>query len=326
MHLWLALLCTLAFVLLLCVEAGAKTDPSSGHRADWFHKARRGVFAHYLTGDETTVEEWNAQVDAFDVGGLAEQLAHIGAPYYFITLGQNSGHYCTPNAAYDRYVDLRPSKCARRDLIADLYEALHPRGITLLVYLPAGAPDHDETAMAGLEWTRGPHRNREFQIKWEQVIAEWSRRWGRKVAGWWFDGCYCPDEMYRHEEPPNFASFAAAARAGNPDSIVAFNPGVKDPIITMTEHEDYTAGEINEPEKVVCPGRWIGTAQYHMLSYLGPWWGAGPPRFSDERVVEMTRGIVEKGGVVTWDVPIQTTGLIPGEFVDQLAALRAGLD
>jgi len=29
---------------------------------------------------------------------------------------------------------------------------------------------------------------------------------------------------------------------------------------------------------------------------------------------------------VTWDVPIQTTGLIPGEFVDQLAALRAGLD
>ena len=109
-----------------------------------------------------------------------------------------------------------------------------------------------------------------FQQKWESVITEWSKRWGRRVSGWWFDGCYYPDAMYRHPEPPNFASFAAAVRSGNPDSLVAFNPGVLNPIITLTPEEDYTAGEINDPGKVVCPGRWVGKAQFHMLSYLGP--------------------------------------------------------
>ncbi len=56
--------------------------------------------------------------------------------------------------------------------------------------------------------------------------------------------------MYRTEEPPNFVSFAAAARAGNPDSIIAFNPGVVPRILSVTPHEDYTAGEINDPNRV----------------------------------------------------------------------------
>jgi len=29
-----------------------------------------------------------------------------------------------------------------------------------------------------------------------------------------------------------------AAKAGNPDSIIAFNPGVKTPVISLTEHEE----------------------------------------------------------------------------------------
>ena len=115
-----------------------------------------------------------------------------------------------------------------------------------MVYLPAGAPDQDEVAMKKLEWTRGPARNANFQRKWEQVIAEWSTRWGAKVRGWWFDGCYWPNAMYRFCSPPNFASFAAAARQGNPESAVAFNPGVTFPVIAESEQEDYTAGEIDD--------------------------------------------------------------------------------
>lgn len=316
------------------------------HRADWFKEARWGVFTHYmadtvLKGEDITVEKWNRAVDSFDVNALAECLARTGAGYYVITLGQNSGYYCSPNATYDRYVGISPSKCARRDLIADLYEALHPKAIRLMVYLPAGAPDRDPVAMQALEWQPGkyPHwaypgggpdggdpRLESFQHKWEAVIREWSMRWGKKVSGWWFDGCYYPDAMYRHPEPPNFESFAAAARAGNPESIVAFNPGVMVPIITMTRFEDYTAGEINEPDKVECVGRWVtgpdgARTQLHMLSYLGPNWAQGPPRFPDDQVIAFTRKIVEQQGVVTWDVPILSDGVIPQPFVNQLAAL-----
>jgi hypothetical protein len=273
------------------------------------------------------------------VNRLARQLEAIGAPYYFTTIGQNSGHYCAPNATYDSLVGIKPSKCSRRDLVSDLYDALAPRGIRLLVYLPSGAPAADAVAMKQLGWKWGfvgewpaawggertGLRLAEFQLKWEAVIREWSLRWGQKVLGWWFDGCYFADEMNRHPDAPNFRSFAAAAKAGNPDSLVAFNPGVLVPIISLTEHEDYTAGEISGAFPV-CPGRWVGGAQYHILSYLGSNWCRGDePRFPDEFVIGYTKHVNEKGGVVTWDMPITAEGVLPQPFVRQLTALGEAL-
>lgn len=300
---------------------------------EWLKDARWGVFTHYLTDANITVEDWNSRVDGFDVAGLVQQLISMGAPYYFITIGQNSGHYCSPNATYDSFVGTRSSKCSRRDLIKDLYDALVPNGIKLMVYLPSGAPAADPVAMQKLGWKWGfkgdwpswsneptGERLAEFQVKWEAVMREWSLRWGKNVSGWWIDGCYFADAMYRHPDPPNFESFAAALKAGNPDSIVAFNPGVLTPVISMTEHEDYTAGEISEvfPES---PGRWVDGAQYHILSYLGSRWGSGEPRFTNEYAIEYTKDVNSKGGVVTWDVPISVGGLIPQSFVDQLTVL-----
>jgi len=306
---------------------------------DWFRDAGWGVFTHYLTGERVTADAWNRLVDGVDVRRLASQLEGVSAPYYFVTIGQNSGHYCAPNATYDSLVGIRPSKCSRRDLIADLYEVLNPRGIKLLVYLPSGAPAADPVAMKALGWkwgykgewptAGGPERTglrlAEFQLKWEAVIREWALRWGKKIWGWWFDGCYFSDEMYRHPDPPNFQSFAAAAKAGNPEALVAFNPGVLVPVISLSEYEDYTAGEISEAFPV-CPGRWVGGAQYHILSYLGSSWCRGDePRLPDEFAIGYTRHVNSKGGVVTWDVPITPEGIIPQPFVRQLTALRQGV-
>jgi len=303
---------------------------------EWFRKARWGAFCHYLGKPEMTAEAWNDQVDAFDVPGLVEQLKSVAAPYFFLTIGQNSGHYCSPNAAYDRLVDIRPSKCSRRDLVMDLANALTAAGIRLMVYLPSGAPDKDPVAIEKLKWgspTTG-ERLDEFQRHWEAIIREWSERWGRKVHGWWIDGCYFAKDMYNFPDEPNFASFAAALKAGNPDAIVAFNPGVKTPVISMTEHEDYTAGEIAGDLPV---GEWypkegfdpirgeVNGAQYHILSFLGSMWCAGPPRFPIELVIGYTRFITENGGVVTWDVPIEPGGRIPQPFMDQLAALSRAM-
>jgi len=329
-----------ACLAALCLGVAAVAGPAPGksHRTDWLRDAGWGVFNHYLTDAKLTAEAWQRRVDAFDVPGLARQLEAIGAKYYVITIGQNSGHYCAPNATYDRLTGVEPSKCSRRDLIADIAKALEPHGIRLMVYLPSGAPGHDPVARKKLGWLWGRKggwqlpgdpvggRLADFQRRWEAVIREWSLRWGKSVHGWWFDGCYFAKVMYRHAEPPNFASFAAAARAGNADSILAFNPGVKYPIVTITEHEDYTAGEITDLNRVECDGRWVGQAQWHALSYLGTSWCKGTkPRFPDERVIEWTHDVIDAGGVVTWDVPIRPTGLIPQPFVDQLVALRKGL-
>jgi len=221
-------------------------------------------------------------------------------------------------------IRIQPGKCSRRDLVADLYPALAKRGIRLMVYLPSGAPAGDPQARAALQWRDGPYPNREFQLRWEEVIREWAARWGTKVAGWWFDGCYFPNSMYRSAEPPNFASFAAAARAGNPGRVIAFNPGVVYRILSVTPHEDYTAGEIDQMDRLSVrrsPDGKVDGAQIHVLSYLGKTWAQGPPRFTPEQAAGWSRKVWDAGGVVTWDVPLELNGLIPEPFLERLKAV-----
>ena len=177
-------------------------EPSSKNRAQWMRAAKWGVMTHYLadwiareTGQPMSVARWNDLVDNFDVNGLADQLHSVGVGFYQISIGQNSGYYLAPNPAYDRLVGIHPSKCSQRDLVSDLSAALEKRGIRLMVYLPSGAPAGDAIAVQALSWKNGSDRNQEFQIRWQQVIQEWSRRWGKKVSGWWFDGCYWPNAM-----------------------------------------------------------------------------------------------------------------------------------
>lgn len=311
----------------------AVEGPSGDRRkgiANWMRKAQWGVMTHYLadwiakdTDKEMTVARWNDLVDHFDVEGLADQIKSTGAGYHLISIGQNSGYYLSPNATYDRIVGIRPSKCSKRDLIANLYDAHHRRGVKLMVYLPSGAPEGDAVAVKALGWQTGAHRNNEFQIKWQQVIREWSERWGKKVSGWWFDGCYWPNTMYRMSAP-NFASFAAAARAGNQESAVAFNPGVFHRILSMSPYEDYTAGEIDLPEKIMVTHAEDGIvdgAQLHILSHLGERWGMGSPRFSADQIVAWGRKLKNQGGAFTWDTPVRTDGHISQVFIDQLTAI-----
>ena len=122
----------------------AETTPWQRANTDWFRQSRWGVASHYLAdtagcqqATRSNTEDWNRQIDAFDVHGLARQLAEAHVPYYFISLGQNSGFYLSPNRTYDEIVGIVPSKCSRRDLVADLAGALAPCGIRLLVSPPA---------------------------------------------------------------------------------------------------------------------------------------------------------------------------------------------
>jgi len=343
----------LVAAMILLAAVSGRLPSAAAEPAEWLHQAQWGVMTHYLGappstagGAELTAEMWNKQVDAFNVQALAEQIASTGAKYLLFTIGQNSGHYCAPNATYDRLVGIHPSKCSRRDLMADLSKALKTRNIKLMVYLPNGAPAADVVARKKLKWLWGAAgdwqlpgepvggRLAEFQRNWEAIVREWSLRWGKDVAGWWVDGCYFADKMYRFKDEPNFASFARAIRAGNPHAIVAFNPGVLVPVIAHTKYEDYSAGEIDRvslPQAVAtCRGRWLeregAKVQFHILTFLGKTWcGGARPEWPDATIIGYTRRIVDHGGAITFDVPIQKNGVIPQPFIDQLGAIGRAL-
>ena len=330
----LPLLAATALVGNLVSVSAAEAEPAP-HRAAWMQQAKWGVMVHYLAdwkardhNLQMNVEKWNQLMDGFDAEGLAEQVKSVGAGYLILTIGQNSGYFLAPNPTYDRLVGVNPSKCSRRDLMADISAALRKRDLKLIAYLPSGAPAGDKAAAQALQWQNGAHHNKEFQQKWEQIIRDWSVRWGDRIDGWWFDGCYWPNTMYRSKSAPNFESFAGAARAGNPRNAVAFNAGMIPRLISVTPDEDYTAGEINDPATVQIrrstDGKLDGK-QIQVLSYLGSTWGRGEPRFTNELAIQSSQAIRKMGGAITWDVPVQLNGRISESFVVQLRAIGSAL-
>ena len=250
---------------------------------------------HFLPGNAQQL----AQVKAFDAP-VRPQLETIGAKYFVITLGQNSGFFNAPNAVYDRITGYAPGeRCSTRDLPLDLARALAPRGIKLMLYLPCQTPNDDRRAQKafGLRAEAGDQPiDLEFARKWAEVIQEWSDRYGEKVAGWWFDGGYA--QVGFNESIAQI--YADAAKHGNPQAIVTFNPGVQ--LIRWTKAEDYTAGELNEPFEVVPASRFVDGSQWHALTFLGSSWSDRDTRFPTEKWTSWVRKVVAHEGVVTLDM------------------------
>lgn len=284
----------------------------------WLKDAKWGAFSHYLAHmpskgvpPDMNGEKWNERVKAFDVDLLAKQLSSVGVSYYFITIGQGGGYFCSPNEKYEKLFGPSSGKLAKRDLIAELAQALAAKNIRLGVYLP------------------GVGRNRPSEYEsWWAVIREWSERWGRSVSAWWIDGVY--------EKPETYKSFTMAFKSGNPDAIVTYNTGpvsnIREQVNPATEYEDYLAGEVDwflptsgfrvVEGKEYYSGPNINGDQFHYLNFLGEWWGTGKPRFPVDLVTGWTKHINDHGGTVTWDIPLSITGAISKDYLQQMAALK----
>ena len=325
----------LAVATLLCSCATQHTSIPSGseqNRSDWM-RGKWGVMTHYLAEWQSrehsitmSPETWNKMVNNFDVEGLADQIKSTGASYHFLTVAQNSSYFVSPNAAWEKYFSNGTNKSSHRDLILDMAKALNKRGIKLIVYSTCSGP-RDTRPYPEVQPTSRDHRDKERMLNWEKVIREYSLRWGTNIAGWWFDGCYEPNQLYNFPDAANFQSFAAAARAGNPNSVIAFNRGVIDRVLSITPFEDYCAGEINDLQtsliRRATPDGLVDSARIHKLSYLGRTWGMGEPRYTNlnDIVIPWTKKIVAAGGAMTWDTPIEPNGLIPEPFLAQLRAI-----
>ncbi len=302
--------------LMFCGAADKQTSPT-----EWLKDARIGAFMHFLPGDAETFQK----VNDFDVQALAVQLESIGAQYFFLTLGQNSGYYNSPNAVYDRVTGYQPGeRCAQRDLPLDLFNALSEKGIKLMLYLPCQVPNRDTLAQKAFGLEQGPKDQPlsiEFARKWAEVISEWSSRYGDKVAGWWFDGGYA--HINFNEEIARI--YAEAVKRGNPQAIVTFNPGVK--LLRYTAAEDYTAGELNEPFDIVPDSRWVDGSQWHALTFLGSSWGKQDVRYSTDLWQKWFDKVTTHGGVVTldmgpnWDPNAGPIGSISTEQAEQFRAI-----
>lgn len=318
-------LLTLCCVTLCSASSTEKNfHPTQGK--DWLQGTKYGIFVHYLGGGPN----WNDTVNAFDVEKFTNQIARTGAAYLVFTLGQNSGYYCSPNATYEKYVGCEVGqRCSPRDLPMEIADALHKHGIRLMLYLPSRSPQQDKQAMAHLDDVdQQQPAPQEFTRKWSAVIAEWSLRYGEKISGWWFDGSYNRAGWDDLSKSYNWNTWAAAVRAGNANSIIAFNPGaeIKHAFNKLTDQQDYTAGEQTQfgatPQSNPAP---VGL-QWQILSHLGTRWAkADGPRRTDRWMIDYIGKIHLQGGAVTIDINVAPDGTIYESHLNQLIAIRRAL-
>ncbi len=206
-----------------------------------------GVMVHWLApgpmpeqGPRLT--DLDAAVDRFDVDRFMSDLVATGGKWLIFTFGQNKGMYCSPNSVFERYCGA--GVCSRRDLALEIAQKCQAPGIRFIGYMPCEV-NANGRMHAGMAWNTQPGTDQaEFQQRYTLALAEWGERFGKLMAGWWFDGCYTWPVF--HNSKMNWPLWYERTRAGNPDRALAFNDGgfISGRAHPIQPEHDYLSGEI----------------------------------------------------------------------------------
>jgi hypothetical protein len=328
---------------VVCSAAAPTAAPSNApvqkHRAEWMSQGSFGLMVHYLvspagnTPEEKTAD-FNRTVDGFDVPGFLRQFRSTGADWLIFTIGQNTRYYNSPN----RFLDAKkPGHTSRRDLVLEIAKGVKATGKRFIAYLPAELAAPEELHEA-LGWRKDDPTQAAFQPNYRAFIRAFSLQYGKDCDGWWFDGCYeWPVFPNRNLD---FAGYIAAARAGNPDAITAFNDGAfcVGKIKPVTPLEDYHAGEIhtlvegkialgwwkNNPKPYLPDNRFVEGVQWHGLmpvdsTFCGP--ELPDQNYDDATLVNLLKAVRAVGGALTFNLPISRTGTVPEASIAQMQRL-----
>ena len=187
-------------------------------RADtrWFVRSRWGIALHWtalscpVSGPTLPFAE---AVNRLNVDALTDAVASAGAKYLLFTAAHARQQLPAPSAVLD---GILPGRTARRDLLGELAGACQRRGLKFILYYNHGCNGDDD--------------------------VEWKSRVGYTD----FRPAALPTNLSGVQFP--WAEFCAAAKRGNPDRLVTFNPGMGDDQreFLYSEHQDYLAGEVND--------------------------------------------------------------------------------
>ena len=359
------------FILLLMVSASAA---QAAEKERWLRKTGFGLMFHYEAFKNHNPKSYNKTVDSFNVIRFADAVKSTRCGHVIFVIGQHWGKYCAPNSAYEKLLGVKNGVwTSKRDLILEIGRALEKRGIRLIIYMTARAPmRHYEIIKAmgdtlpsingkpagpkvnplshprkvkGFLRSENQAPNPVFLKNWGEVCGEWSKRYGKLVSGWWFDGYKMEmKEAYEglKKEKHNIDTWVAAVRSGNPAAELAFNAGAH-PILSLCTrgklcpHQTYTSGEnhtFNQKTKkgkgkLLTPKNFPAPegVVWHLLLPIGKGWGAGEEsRFDLATLRDRVDHINAEGGAVTLDVPITGAGVIPSAVLRVLKVLGKDID
>lgn len=230
-------------------------------RADtkWFRSIPYGVMFHWTSETAPKKGEpkpFKEAVKEFNVEKFADMVEQTGAGYVIFTIGHAEPYCPAPLENWEKY---HPGMTTKRDLIMELADELAKRNIKLICYLP--------THVVG-KWRKV--NEIEFMKINIDILQEMGKRYKEKIAGYWFDGWY---QCFEEYPGVSFEDFFKAAKAGNPERIIALNSWLY-PIVTLWQ--DYWAGEtfsscVPPKSKIIKEGPGKGLQFHALLALEGDW-------------------------------------------------------
>ena len=269
-------------------------------------------------------------VQEFPVEGFASQVQETGAGFVVFTTSHAHHFFPAPLGSLDR---LLPGRTARRDLVADLADALGRRGVKLFLYYHLGASSDPEWLEATGFWDTDTRR---FFGNWTTMISEAGLRYGDKLAGWWFDDGAV---SYYYRSAP-WEHLATAAKTGHAGRLVAFNPWE---LPSPTEFQDYFCGEGNADPGMgglvplggngrIAGGPHQGLQACATLVTEGDWvhlrenTDIGPPRWGAAQMAALLQEFIAHKSVPIFNLEIYQEGTLSATSVETLRQARTRLD
>lgn len=308
---------------------GAKERVSTS----WMVGARYGVMFHWtsqsMPRDGAPLSYCDA-VRRFDVNKFASMVSEIGAGFVVFTTSHAGFYFPGPNPVID---SILPGRTCPRDLIGDLADALNQRHIRLELYFH---PGHDDAP-----WWQRTHFDedkRAYFQQWREIISSIGNRYGRRLSGWWFDDAAFTYYPFN----PDWEQMSTAARAGNPDRVIAYNSWI---LPKLNDFYDVFAGEnaFWEPKyedlaylPVGGTGRYVGGPQKGLQAELtvlmnGDWGHfikdqpIAPPRLSVDQVISNMKDAMSRKAVPLLDVEVYQDGTASPETLRELGEMRKSI-
>jgi hypothetical protein len=274
---------------------------------------------------------WDRTIADFDVTAFVRDVAKTGAGYVIFSVGQTTGYYAAPNDAYLKYTETELGQYVpQRDLVKEIAQGLKKIGVATMVYVAAEGPTAAPAKIINNFPVRSDRaEDPEFRTEFNQVIREWSERWGDDVVGWWLDGAWVDGYTNPTDGQANLNALIEATKAGNPEAIVAANPALGKSNV-LSDRQDFLAGENAMFNEYPSESPYLAAAAdsnvpaWHTMSYLGNNWGdSSTNRYSSQELIDYIQAVNRGSGVVTMDVGVSANGNLSDLQVAQLEAVKA---
>ena len=293
---------------------------------DWMVEAKYGVMFHFDPNSQPRHGPKKPYADAvrdFDVNAFADMVEGTGAGYVIFTLNHGHAQWPAPIKSWEK---IHPGWTVERDLIGDMADVLDKKGIKMMLYIASHCVVEDALTTDSIS------TGAEAIDIHVETLEEMGLRYGKKLAGYWFDGW---DIIPQHtpDAPMSFERLFNACKTGNPDRVISSNYWL---FPDATGWQEFWAGEIDGPLKPATTRYMEYSAgeglQYHTLIMLEGIWVHGradsempSPKYTEQELIDFVEDVTGKQGVVTLNLGIYQDGKIGEESRKLMGALREAM-